>query len=358
MMSRKDVWALLSTEFSPGDAMLDPISSVSGRRRRHLPLGPVLAIAASLAGVWLVVGQAAQSSQRSDAANTGSVTKAQFDEWMTKLSNWGRWGKDDERGALNLITPEVRRRAAALVKTGTTVSLSRQIPAETPATTGQPRPINQNGSGANIFLIAGDYLFERQEIEYHGGRLSHFDALCHVSYNGKLYNGLNFKEVVTEGRGCSKLSVNSAREGIVTRGVLLDLPGTRVRRQDVEAWEKKTGIKIGPGDALLLRSHRPGAQPAFGAAGYDPSLIPFLKERDVALLGNDAAQEGGTIDGVAIPIHTFTIVALGLNLLDNLALDEVAATADELKRREFMLVVAPLRMENGAGSPVNVIATF
>ena len=217
---------------------------------------------------------------------------------MTKLSNWGRWGKDDERGALNLITPETRRRAAALVKTGTTVSLSRQIPAEGPrppgGTPGQPRPINQNGSGANIFLIAGDYLFERQEIEYHGGRLSHFDALCHVSYNGKLYNGLNFKEVVTEGRGCSKLSVNSAREGIVTRGVLLDLPGTRVRRQDVEDWEKKTGTKIGPGDALLLRSHPPGAKAAFGAAGYDPSLIPFLKERDVALLGNDAPARRST----------------------------------------------------------------
>jgi kynurenine formamidase len=339
--------------------MLDLVSPLSGRHRRHLRLGLVLAIVGWLAGVWLVVGQAAQSSQPSGsgAANTGNVTKAQFDEWMMKLSNWGRWGKDDERGALNLISPEARRRAAALVKTGTTVSLSRQIQAEAPGTSGQLRPINQNGSGANIFLISGDYLFERQEIEYHGGRLSHFDALCHVSYNGKLYNSLNFKEVVTE-RGCSKLSVNSARDGIVTRGVLLDLPGTRVRRQDVEAWEKRTGIKIGPGDALLLRSQRLGAQPAFGAAGYDPSLIPFLKERDIALLGNDAAQEGGTINGVAIPIHTFTIVALGLNLLDNLALDEVAATADKLKRWEFMLVVAPLRMENGAGSPVNVIATF
>jgi kynurenine formamidase len=318
-----------------------------------------LALAVSFS-LWFVVGKAAQSSQPAGAAaSASSVTKAQFDEWMTKLSNWGRWGKDDERGALNLITAKTRLRAAALVKTGLTVSLSQQIPADTPAATPkQPRPINQNGSGANVFLIAGDYLFERQEIEYHGGRLSHFDALCHVSYNGKLYNGLNFKEVVTEGRGCSKLSVNSAREGIVTRGVLLDLPGIRVRRQDVEAWEKKTGIKIGPGDALLLRSRRPGAPPAFGTAGYDPSLIPFLKERDIALLGNDSAQEGGPIDGVAIPIHTFTIVALGLNLLDNLALDEVAAAADKLQRWEFMLVVAPLRMENGAGSPVNVIATF
>jgi kynurenine formamidase len=318
------------------------------------------AAAASLSGIWLVTAQAAQSSQPATpaAASAGSVTRAQFDDWMTKLSNWGRWGKDDERGALNLITADTRRRAAALVKSGTTVSLSRQIPAETPAATTGPRPINQNGSGANVFLISGDYLFERQEIEYHGGRLSHFDALCHVSYNGKLYNGLNFKEVVTQGRGCSKLSVNSAREGILTRGVLLDLPGIRVRRQDVEAWEKKTGIRIGPGDALLLRSHRAGAQAAVGAAGYDPSLLPFLKERDIALLGNDSAQEGGPVEGVAIPIHTFTIVALGLNLLDNLALDEVAAAADRLKRWEFMLVVAPLRMENGAGSPVNVIATF
>ena len=342
--------------------MLNLISSASGRRKQRMRPRLVVAslvVSASLSAVGLVVAQAAQSSQPagSAAAKAGGVTKAQFDEWMAKLSNWGRWGKEDERGALNLITAEARRRAAALVKTGTTVSLSQQIPAESPASTPQPRPINQNGSGANVFLIAGDYLFERQEIEYHGGRLSHFDALCHVSYNGKLYNGLNFKEVVTE-RGCSKLSVNSARDGIVTRGVLLDLPGQRVRRQDVEGWEKKTGIKIGPGDALLLRSRRPGAAPAFGSAGYDPSLIPFLKERDIALLGNDAAQEGGTIDGVAIPIHTFTIVALGLNLLDNLALDEVAATADKLQRWEFMLVVAPLRMQNGAGSPVNVIATF
>src|SRR5262245_28603156 len=123
------------------------ISSFSGRYRRS---GLVLAIVASIAGVSLVAVQAAQSSQPSGSAAAGGVTKAQFDEWMTKLSNWGRWGNDDERGALNLITPEVRRRAAALVKTGTTVSLSRQIPDEAPGSPrdkpGQPRPINQNGS--------------------------------------------------------------------------------------------------------------------------------------------------------------------------------------------------------------------
>ena len=96
----------------------------------------------------------------------------------------------------------------------------------------------------------------------------------------------------------------------------------------------------------------------FFSAGYDPSIIPLLKQRDVALLGNDSAQEGGTIPGIFIPIHTFTIVALGLNLLDNLALDELAATAQRLKRWAFMLVVEPLRVQNGAGSPVSPVAIF
>jgi kynurenine formamidase len=292
-------------------------------------------------------------------AATSSVTKQQFDQWMTQLSNWGRWGKDDELGALNLITAEKRRQAAALVKTGTVVSLAQMIAQDEPAGSPQPRPVNRAGAAASVFLIDGDYLCERQEIEYHGGRLSHFDALCHVSYNGKLYNGLNFKEVVTTDGGCAKLTVNSAKDGLVTRGVLLDIPGTRVRREDVEAWEKRTGIRISAGDALLLRTRRPGTAVAgFMAAGYEPSLIPFFKERDIALLGSDTAQEGGSIPGVFIPIHTFTLVALGMNLLDNLALNELAATADKLKRWEFMLTIAPLRVQNGAGSPVNPVAVF
>lgn len=313
-----------------------------------------------VSAAWLASSRqstvAAQAGAQS--ANASQVTKAQFDEWMTKLSNWGRWGKEDEKGALNLITADKRRQAAGLVKTGTIVSLEQPVAQERPASSAQPRPVNQNGAGTSRFLINGDYLFERQEIEYHGGRLSHFDALCHVSYNGKLYNGHDFRTVVTEDGGCSKLAVTSAQDGIVTRGVLLDLPGTRVRPADVAAWEKRTGIRIQSGDALLLRTRKPGAPAAFGSAGYEPSLIPFFKERDVALVGSDVAQEGGTIPGVAIPIHTFTIVALGVNLLDNLALDELAATADRLKRWEFMLVIGPLRVQRGAGSPVNPVAVF
>ena len=289
-------------------------------------------------------------------ANLSEVSKDQFDQWMEELSNWGRWGADDERGVLNLITEEKRREAGALVQTGETVSLANPINRENVP---ESRPVNVNGELANRFLIEGDYLYERQEISYHGIALSHFDALCHVSYNGKLYNGFNFSEVVTEDGGCSKLSVTAAEEGIVTRGILLDIPETRVRLSDIESFEARTGITISSGDALLLRTKRPGAEPGeFGSAGYEPSLIPFFKERDIALLGADIPQEGGNIPGVFIPIHTFTIVALGMNLLDNLALDQLAETAERLNRWEFMLIVEPLRVERGAGSAVNPIAVF
>jgi kynurenine formamidase len=329
---------------------------------RTIALAMSLAVALA-ASVWTVSGQqttrAASQEGGLPSGPQSKVTKQQFDEWMTKLSNWGRWGKDDERGTLNLLTAEKTRQAAALAKTGTTVSLSRRIAREKAPNSSQPRPVNQGGALSSFFLIGGDYLFERQEIEYHGGKLSHFDALCHVSYNGKLYNGLNFKDVVTTEGGCTKLTVNSAENGIVTRGILLDLPNTRVTPADIAAWEKKTGIRISSGDVLLLRTHRPGTpEPAFSAAGYEPSMIPFLKERDVALIGSDTAQEGGTIPGVGIPIHVFTIVGLGMNLLDNLALNDLAATADKLKRWEFMLVVEPLRVQYGAGSAVNPVAVF
>ena len=291
-------------------------------------------------------------------ANLSDVTREQFDTWMEELSNWGRWGPDDERGVLNLITAEKAAQAGALVQTGETVSLARTIRREPGEAA---RPIHPLGALTNRFLVQGDFLFERQEIAYHGLNLSHMDALCHVSYKGKLYNGFDFAEVVTEDGGCSKLAITTAQGGIVTRGILLDIPETRILPSHVEEFERRTGITIAPGDALLLRTMRSGAEPdlaSIGSAGYDPALLPFLRERDVALLGADIPQEGGTIPGIDGPVHTFTIVALGMNLLDNLALHELAETAARLNRWEFMLTVEPLRVERGAGSPVNPVAVF
>jgi kynurenine formamidase len=275
---------------------------------------------------------------------------------MTTLSNWGRWGKDDQLGALNLITAAKRQQAAALVRTGTVVSLSRDLPRDNP---GAASPLTSPGLFAPQFIVLDNGLVrEYQEIAHHGSRLSHMDALCHVSYDGNLYNGFNAKEVVTPDGGCDKLGIGIVKNGVMTRGVLLDMPGKRVRREDVEAWEKRTGVKISAGDALLLRSRREGVQPSFGSAGYDPSMLPFLKERDIALLGHDAVQEGGTVPGVLVPVHGFALVALGVHLLDNLDLETLAETAALLERWEFMLTVAPPRAQNGTGFAVNPIAVF
>ena len=287
------------------------------------------------------------------------VTKEQYDKWMTELSNWGRWGDDDQLGALNLITLAKRVEAARLVETGTVVSMARDMTIdrlENPDEASANRLPVLVGAVRNVFDIdtEGGYFWERYEIEYHGGVLTHLDALCHVAYNGKVYNGLNFEEVATTEDGCTKMGVINLKDGLVTRGILIDMPGKAVRRQDIEAWETETGITISPGDALFLRTGRDVGE----TGGYHPSLMPFFKERDIALLGADVPQEGGAVEGVAVPVHLFALVALGVHLFDNLGLEELAETANELNRWEFMFMASPHGVPNGAGTAINPLAVF
>lgn len=285
------------------------------------------------------------------------VTKEQYDTWMAELSNWGRWGDDDEIGALNLITPAKRVEAARLVETGRVVSMARAMTVDPlPADAMADRVPELVGEVNNVFAIDTEngFFWERYEIEYHGGDISHLDALCHVAYNGKVYNGRDFLDVASTEDGCTAMGVVNLKGGLVTRGVLVDLPGTAVKRQDIEAWETETGITISPGDALFLRTGRDIGQ----MGGYHPSLIPFLKERDVALLGADIPQEGGAIEGVAIPIHFFALVGLGVHLFDNLGLEELAETAADLNRWEFLFMASPHGVPNGAGTAINPLAMF
>lgn len=285
------------------------------------------------------------------------VDKARFDEWMKTLSNWGRWGRDDQLGALNLITPAKRVAAARLVTLGESVSMAREI---TPASAEESAMANRApvllGSAVNVYEIDAThgYFWERYEVEYHGSEVSHLDALCHMAYEGKTYNGADFTEVVSKQEGCRSLSVFSARGGIVTRGILIDLPGVEVTPEVLLNWEKQTGIQIGSGDAVFLRTGRDINQ----SGGYHPLLIPWIKERDIALMGADIPQDIGPIDGVGYPIHIFTLVGLGVHLFDNLGLEQLAQTARRLGRWEFMFVAAPHAMHNGSGAAINPIAVF
>lgn len=303
------------------------------------------------------------------AISPDDVTAATVEAWMAELSNDGRWGEDDEMGTLNLITPEVIRMAAALVEAGRSVSLSHDyVTEEVPDAT--------TVFGHEMMISDGNFTSDRFDVAYHGYIHSHMDALCHNSHQGILYNGFSKEDVIRED-GCTRLGITAAKEGVVSRGVLMDMarlkgvehvePGTPIYVEDLEAWEEETGIRVRPGDVVLVRggrwARRADVGPfdaGAGAVGLHASVAPWLHERGVAMIGsdyvNDVSPSG--IEGVNLPIHQLTLVAMGMPLFDNLDLEEVARVAAEEERWEFMLVAAPLAVPGATGSPLNPVAIF
>jgi kynurenine formamidase len=193
-----------------------------------------------------------------------------------------------------------------------------------------------------------------------------------VSYKGKMFNGVPRSTATDE--GCASLSILDLKQGIAIRGVLIDIPrlknldylqpGTAIYAEDIEAWERHSGIKVRAGDLLLLRTGRwagnqDRATPRSGA-GFHASVAPWLKRRDIALIGSDYATDVAPsgIDGTSLPLHQLLIVAMGVRILDNLDLEALAQEAAKRKRWEFLVTMAPLPIAGGTGSPINPIATF
>jgi kynurenine formamidase len=290
----------------------------------------------------------------------------EFDVLFQQVKNWGRWGHDDQLGSANLVTAAKRKQAVALVKGGVTVSL-----AHNPLT----ERAEDNSNPFEHTMLRGNSM-DRYAVSYHGYAHSHIDALCHILYKDQTYNGYSRAEVNTD-KGCTKLGIQNLKDGIVTRGVLVDLPrlrklpylepGTPIYVEDLEAWEKKSGVKIAPGDALLVRTGRWARREALGpwnvgqrAAGLHASVAPWIKARGVAFLGGDAAQDvvPSMVEGIALPVHTLMITALGINLLDNQDLEALGEMAAKQNRWEFMLTIAPVPVTGGTGFPLNAIAMF
>jgi kynurenine formamidase len=316
----------------------------------------------------LVLASVAFSPVSSQAQERPKNTRADVDRWSKELSNWGRWGKDDQLGALNLITPEKRRQAAALVKEGVTVSLARDLDTQRSVYNADPL-VHKTTS------LMGVLAMDSLEISYHGFAHTHFDALCHIFPGGKMYNG--FSGDTVKPTGAEKNSVINVKNGIVTRGVLIDVaalkgvpylePGTAIYPEDLEAWEEKSGVRVSSGDAILVRTGRWARVKEKGpwelakkAAGLDASCAVWLKARDVAVVGSDSANEVAppSSPDVDFPFHEIVIAALGVPLLDNCDLEALAETARKYKRWEFLLTVAPLAVVGGTGSPVNPIAAY
>jgi kynurenine formamidase len=300
-------------------------------------------------------------------------TEDEVRTWFDRHSNWGRWGPDDNAGTVNLITPAKRREAAALVRDGRAVSLAYPL-----NTIGGPG----NWNPAQHFLrirpeASADYI----GLVFHGYAHTHIDALCHIFWQGKMWNGKSNTDVTS--LGARSGAVDAWSGGITTRGVLVDIPALRgvdhvavdqpVRGWEIEAAAEREGLELRSGDAVIVFSGRqsyfaanpasvPGIPPY---PGLHADCIPVLHRHDAALLcwdQMDARPSGYRLfeepPAPGGPVHVFAIVYLGLPLLDNARLEPLAETCRELKRWEFLLTVNPLNVRGGTGSPVNPIAIF
>jgi kynurenine formamidase len=309
------------------------------------------------------------------------VRDAEVIAYLQKLSNWGRWGDDDRLGTLNTITDSVRVAAAQTVRDGTAVSMAFDMDPQNPDPLGKGTQIQrfmQLNEIEAIFGQAGRFEGVR---EYVGliahGSPTHLDGLAHFSWDGKSYNGFDAADVRTS-TGATKLSIHQAAQGIITRGVLLDIPaalgvpwlepGHAVTPDEIAAAEERQGITVRAGDALFVRTGNfarhaaEGAHPQKHSAGLSAATLPFLHERDVALLGMDGEQDvtppESTNFDLRMPIHTVGLVAMGLWILDNAALDDLAQTCQEKNRWEFLLSLLPWRMVGVTSSAVNPVALF
>jgi kynurenine formamidase len=299
-------------------------------------------------------------------------TKEELGALFEDVKNWGRWGDADELGTLNFMTADKTRAAAALVETGRMISLA--LPLAVTPDLDNPRPVAHHMvyAGDSGRLACTDYL----GMECHGRAITHIDALCHVFFEGKMYNGHSTDRVTSQGAMVN--AIGSIASGIATRGILLDVPraldepwlepGFAVLPEHLAKAERDAGLSVSEGDAVLIRTGRFRRKREVGSwnpdkiglAGLDAACMRWFHERRISLLGSDCTSDvlPRTIEGNYAPIHQLALAAMGLPLLDNLDLESLGDECTAGKRWAFLLMVAPLVIPNGTGSPVNPIAIF
>ena len=307
------------------------------------------------------------------------VTLETLEKWETELSNWGKWGPDDQRGTLNLITPEKTRAATRLVEDGVTVTLAHFVTEEDAIDSGTFGPTEH--WMPSVAPVTGEprFALDAMSFSLHDGQLAHMDALCHyaMEQNGQqvIFNG--YPQNMTADGCVGDLGINDMGPGYVTRGILVDIPlmrgldylepSTPIYVSDLEEWEDFAGITVSPGDVLLVRGGRWARREALGpwrygqgGAGLHASVLPWLKERGVSLLVSDAVNDvqPSGVRGINRPVHTLTQVIIGLPLVDNGYLEDVSREAASRQRWEFMVSWQITEVPNGTASPFNAIATF
>jgi kynurenine formamidase len=298
-----------------------------------------------------------------------------FERLFDELKNWGRWGDDDELGTLNFLGPAEVIAACKLVTHGRRVSLSRRLDTSSgpdnqkPALHYMTRMAERSGSEPTFYT---DFF----GTDYHGKSVSHIDALCHVAYNGLLYNGRQGDETVNS-TGSTFVPVSALANGVVGRGVLLDAPRARrvdwleppcaLGAEDLDEIASTLGVEVRRGDVVLVRTGHVRRRQTLGpwdpdvsSAGLGVSSMRLLAGRQVALLGSDGDNDShpSPVAGILHPIHILAMNAMGMCLLDNLDLEALSSACEQAGTFQFLLTVAPLTIPGGTGSPVNPIAVF
>jgi kynurenine formamidase len=302
----------------------------------------------------------------------------EYDRLFDEISNWGKWGPEDQKGTLNYLTPSIAARAAGLIRTGRSVSMARPI--DTVASADNPGP------AIHLMMRSYDILQENEkDVQFvadylgcgcHGWAHSHFDALCHVAYRGKLYNDRPISLVNSQ--GARAMDITQYSHGIVGRGVLLDIPrlrkvkwlepGEAVTADELEAAEKAEGVKLGEGDIFVFRVGHykrrvelgPWDVDGEGRAGLDPAAMKLLHRRKIAAFFPDGDGEvmPSPVENISNPVHALQITSMGLACADSLQLEELAEECERERRWEFFAAVSTLRLRGGTGSLVNPLAIF
>lgn len=315
------------------------------------------------------------ASAAGSASNGPRLTLAQFNELFDGMRRWSAGQEADERGAVATITAQTVQHALTIPQRGETISLALPIN-RTPAPDNTKPALHHMVDLGDVEQPEPSAHKDFLGLDYHGKAVSHLDAICHIAYRSELFGGVASADSFTS-IGSTWAAVTTMRAGLVTRGVLIDMPallgvdwlepGTAVHSEDIERAEERLGFSVGPSDAVLLRSGHGARRAALGSwnsdnasAGLHVDAMPLLAGRNISLLGGDGDSDvrPSPVEGVHSPIHALSLTALGIPLLDNLDLEELSRACARLGRYEFLLVIAPLVVPRGTGSPVNPIAVL
>lgn len=281
------------------------------------------------------------------------------------LTNRGRWGVDDDRGTLNFITDAARARGVAEATTGRVVSLAHPI---TPVPMAAPVAFAEHGMPAPVLQMLtftgspAPAVTDVLMINIHHARSTHIDALAHIPVDDTVYPGIPLAEA-TAGGTVSRSSSSAFLDGIVTRGVLLDLaPGARlaenhvVTADDLAAAEKRQGSRVEAGDALVVRGGWIAADDPFGPLpNTSRSAVEWMAEREVCLYAGDIGDK--LLDGSAA-LHDIGLAQLGMPLIDCLNVSELARVCAETQRHSFLFALGTIPVRGASGLPVNPLAIF